>query len=105
MSCLWEASHPLRAKDVAKIACQALQKQVSQVSQDAPGVADRFGQVLTMLLAGTSVTSAQIRMMVACTYELTSDTIRRVMEEKLREAYQKKEVQKQVRRHRQMWFV
>lgn len=96
VSCLWEASHPLRAKDVAKIASQALLQQVSQVSEDAPGVADRFGQVLKMLLAGSSVSSAQIRMMVACTHELTSETIHRVMEEKLREAYQKKETLKQV---------
>eukprot|EP00603_Paraphysomonas_imperforata_P005796 CAMPEP_0114430066 /NCGR_PEP_ID=MMETSP0103-20121206/9834_1 /TAXON_ID=37642 ORGANISM="Paraphysomonas imperforata, Strain PA2" /NCGR_SAMPLE_ID=MMETSP0103 /ASSEMBLY_ACC=CAM_ASM_000201 /LENGTH=393 /DNA_ID=CAMNT_0001599471 /DNA_START=210 /DNA_END=1387 /DNA_ORIENTATION=- len=95
VSCLWEASHPLRARDVAKIASQALLKQESQVSQDGPGVADRFGQVLKMLLAGTSVSSSQIRMMVSCTHELTSETIHRVMEERLREAYQMKAEQKQ----------
>lgn len=104
VSCLWEASHPLRAKDVAKIASQALLQQVSQVSQDAPGVAERFGQVLMMLLAGSSVSSAQIRMMVACTHELTSETIHRVMEEKLREAYQKKEIQKQLKAEEEKRF-
>lgn len=71
--------------------------QVSQVSEDADGAAERFAQVLGMLLAGSSVTSAQIRMMVSCTHELTSETIRRVLEGKVREAYLKKDAQKQVR--------
>lgn len=96
VSCLWNASHPLRAKDVAKIAKHALLRQVSLVLEDAPGAADRFSQVLTMLLAGSCVTSAQIRILVSCAHELTSETIQSVLEAKLREAYQKKESQKQV---------
>lgn len=95
--CLWEASNALRAKDVARIASRTLLANVSQVSEDAEGAADRFSQVLGMLLAGSSVSSAQIRMLVSSTHELTGETIQAVMEERLREAYQKKEAQKQVR--------
>lgn len=94
--CLWEASNALRAKDVAKIASKVLIKNVSQVSEDAEGAADRFSQVLGMLLAGSSVSSAQIRLLVTTTHELTSETIQAVMEDKLRAAYQNKEAQKQV---------
>ena len=96
MAVLWEASNSLRAKDVARMASRALRASVSQVSEDTPGAAVRFSQVLGMLLAGTCVSSLQIRMMVTCTHELTDETIQAVMEGKLREAYSHKEAQKQV---------
>lgn len=101
---LWEASHPLRAKDVARIARKALMKNVSQVSVDDPDAEARFARVLNMLLAGKSVSSAQIRMLVECTHCLTSETVNRVIEEKAREAYQNKQKQKELKAQEEEMF-
>ena len=68
----------------------------SRVTKDKEGAADRFSQILGMLLAGSVISIQQIRLLVETAQQLTKETIESVMTNQFRMAYELKEEKKRV---------